>query len=99
MEGGGEPQGLERMGRLQHLAMVVVVAGGAVDTGGGLATAESTAAQRNVDPAYSNNKNRHSPYLPSEQGTTAAPYQPPLLQIHGHNPKSPKSNANPPRHP
>jgi len=68
---------------------VVVVAGGAVDTGGGLATAESTVAQRNVDPAYSNNKNRHSPYLPSEQGTTAAPYQPPCC-------KSMATTQNPP---
>jgi len=33
-EGGGEPWGLERTGRLQHLATVVVVAGDAADTGG-----------------------------------------------------------------
>jgi len=32
--GGGEPRGLERVSRLQHLAAVVVVAGDATDTGG-----------------------------------------------------------------
>jgi len=32
--GGGEPRGLERASRLQHLAAVVVVAGDATDTGG-----------------------------------------------------------------
>ena len=35
-EGGGEPWGLERAGRLQHLAMVVIVAGDAANTGGRL---------------------------------------------------------------
>ena len=35
-EGGGEPWGLERAGRLQHLATVVIVAGDTADTGGRL---------------------------------------------------------------